>query len=110
MHRSVSVILAAFVATALTMGASAADRAATVTVGKTSVYYGDLDLASQTGAAVLQQRISTAAAMVCGGAPQFATSYRGAPKFTTAEFERCRTVAAHTAIEDVRRARVAIAY
>jgi len=110
MHRSVSVILAAFVATALTQGAPAADRAGAVTVGKVPVYFGDLNLASAAGAAVLEKRISAAAEQACGGAPQFATYYSSMPAYAKAEFNRCRTAAIHTAINDIRNARVAIAY
>jgi len=110
MHRSMGLIFAAFTAAALVSGASAAGHDNAVSVGTANVYFGDLDLSTSQGAKVLNQRISVAATQACGGAPQFTTHYRDAPTFTKSEFNRCRTVAIHAAIDDVRRLRVADAY
>lgn len=110
MHRSTGLFLTALAAAVLTQGASAADHNSAVIIGKSFVYYGDLNLATRQGAAALHQRISVAAAEACGGAPNYATNYRDAPGFFKAEFERCRTLAIRTAIADVRRTQVVDAY
>lgn len=109
MHRFASLVLGVVAAAALSAGANAADVTRSVIVGRAAVFYGDLNLSTAQGAATLHARISSAAAQTCGGAPQFVTSFSYAPRYTTMEFERCRTAAIRTAIADVRHQVVAVA-
>ena len=110
MYRSLKALSAAIAVAAFAQGASAAGYNNIVVVRNAVVYYGDLDLATPQGAAVLHERIANAADQACGANPHFSSHYGDAPAFVKADFERCRNAAMHAAIADVRRARVADAY
>jgi len=101
MNRSISIVFAALIAAGLTYGADAG-AADSVAVRHIPVRYGDLNLSTPQGAAMLRDRIEHAAAQACGGSPIFATNYRMAPRFERAAFEECRSNARNQAYAELR--------
>jgi UrcA family protein len=95
MNRSFRFVLAA---AAAVMTASVAASAQEYVSHHVDITYGDLDLSTASGQAVLQERIDSAAAMACGGSAPFVGNYRDAPQFYDKEFKRCRANAREQAV------------
>jgi UrcA family protein len=100
-RRSAFVALAAFAAAAFAP-CTYARSADTVVVRNVVVDYGDLNLATESGAATLHERIAQAASHVCGDNPIFFTDYRDAPAYEKLKFEECRAKAMDKALSEVR--------
>jgi UrcA family protein len=100
-YRSTSIILAAL--TAITMSANAQPTSRdSVIVKSVVVHYGDLNLNTAQGSAILHDRIAQAASRVCGGSPVFSSNFQSAPLFVRDQFEQCRSTAINEAVATVR--------
>jgi UrcA family protein len=89
MRISTPIFAAAVMLAALSFGAHAdtsTDGPGTIIRGRSVVYYGDLNIATEQDAKIMLQRIERAAKKACGGHPTFST-YTGSLDHT---FEECR--------------------
>jgi UrcA family protein len=101
---------AAFAAVLATQAALAGDGF--VTVRSVQVAYGDLDLGSPSGRAVLQGRVDAAVRKVCGPNPVFHVDYHHAGQFLKADYTKCRAEATYEAVAALKTggAKLAVAY
>ncbi len=110
MIRRLSVVGALFAVAFASQSATAAPGGDSVLVSKIPVAYGDLDVRSQAGQAVLATRIASAASMACGGNPVFHAHYQDAQRFVRADFERCRANAQTGAFIALQQRGIRLAY
>jgi UrcA family protein len=89
MRISTPIFAAAVMLAALSFGAHAdtsTDGPGTIIRGRSVLYYGDLNIATEQDARIMLQRIERAAKKACGGHPTFST-YTGSLDHI---FEECR--------------------
>ena len=90
MHISMPTFTAAAILAALSFGAHADTSSQPETItGRSTVYYGDLNLNAEQDAKIMLERIEQAAKKACGGHPTF-SSYTGRLDST---FQECRNEA-----------------
>ena len=98
MHVLIKIFAAAAMLAPLCFGAHAdtsTDGAPAGITGRSTVYYGDLNLDAEPDAKIMLQRIGRAAKKACGGHPTF-SSYTGSLDRT---YEECRGKAIQRAVK-----------
>ena len=105
----ISHLIGAAVAAIVTASAANAASFDDYNVHHVKVIFSDLNLATPDGRAALEARIDDAATEACGGSPVFWGTYRDAPFYTRAAFDRCRTDARREAVANLVRQGVRIA-
>ncbi|HUO97849.1 MAG TPA: UrcA family protein [Rhizomicrobium sp.] len=95
MSRVLAVSFAVIVALA---GAAHAENADGMIRHDVAGRYGDLDIASESGARMLLARIDHAAAQACGGSPYFYSIYSTAPALAKEVFVKCHDEAVGRAV------------
>lgn len=93
-HRKLAILSALLLAGGAAQAAQTTVSATRAQVATTTVSYGDLNLASQSGVATLYRRLSRAADRVCG------ENEARSPR-EHAEFRACRTASLNRAVQQV---------
>jgi len=98
MRISTPIALAAALLSVLSFGANAVTASpGTIIRGRSVVYYGDLNIATEPDARIMLRRIELAAKKACGGHPTFST-YTGSLDHT---FEECRGEAVERTVKQL---------
>jgi UrcA family protein len=93
-HRKLAILSALLCAVSAAHAAQTTVAATRGPVATTTVSYGDLNLASQSGVATLYRRLSRAADRVCG-------EHEARSPREHAEFRACRTASLNRAVQQV---------
>jgi UrcA family protein len=108
MNRYARITLMVLAVGLMMPGAGAQENAdKTLTVGKTTVEYGDLNLAAPSDAAAMYERLDHAVVRSCGRSLMFQTHYNENPFAKTAKYKRCYRAAMTNAIQTLQAPEVA---